>query len=947
MNRLTRCIRGVPVLLVLVGVLATLPAAAQTTMGVLRGRVTDSNGGVLAGVTVEATNDNSGIARTAVTGQDGFYNLSVPPDPYTVKATLTNLGTETRKAIVILGQAQTLDFTLSVKASEQVTAVAEAPLIDTRSNEVATNVSEQQLRTLPQDNRNFLNFAALAPGMHLSTDANNQNVSSGANEAINANVFIDGTSYKNDVLLGGVIGQDSSRGNPFPQNAVQEFRVITQNFKAEYEKSSSNVITAVTKSGGNTYQGTAFAEYQNKDLVAANPFAAESAEKPAYTRYQAGASIGGPIMKDAVHFFASWELNQQDYSNLVQVGSEIKDVPEPLKSQLLAQEGVFPSPFTENLLFGKLSFQASQGDVLDTSGFWRKESNVRDFGAQRSYEAATNVKQNIWNAQVQNQWLNSKYLSVTTAGYQSYQWNPVAVNPAEIGQDYEQVLRVGGQDTSQNFHQKVFSVREDFTLLDLHGFGDHTVKAGLIANFAKYDVQKEFTLDPVYSYKNEISFDFPYQARYGFGNPDLSSNNNQYGLYLQDDWTVNSRLPVNVGLRWDYETNGLDNKYVTPPDVYRDLRPFFAASYFTDGTQRPAYAKAFQPRLGFTYDVTGKGETIVFGGGGIYVDRDYYNALLDERFRLQYNVLTFQFSADGQPRCGNPNDPTTCVATIKWNDSYLTRQGLDGIISSGIGPKPQAFLINNGTGVPTTNQFSAGIRQRFGMWGVSAAWAGAWSRNGFTYIWGDVGGHCCTSPSPNYDGVLISDATKKSSYNALLMNIDKQYTPSSPWGMTIAYTYGKAIGNGGDLFTLDYTDVAASPYHRTQADQRHQVVLSGIVGLPWDSRFTTVLGLGTGTGFTQTDCSIYDPCRILLYQGTKPGTLPFLSWDMALQKDFYFSGQMHVGARIEVFNVTNHYNYGNYDGFIATLPNVNANYAHPQDLATPPRRLQFGIALGF
>jgi hypothetical protein len=943
MNRLRR-FRGIAVFLFLTGVLLTLPAFAQTTAGVLRGTVKDENGGTLAGVTVDATNDDTGIIRTAVTGADGFYNLAVPPDSYTVKASLPNLGAETKKVIVILGQAQALDFVLSVKSAQQVTVTAQAPVIDTQSNEVATNVSEQQLRSLPQDNRNFLNFAALAPGMHTSTDVNRQEVSSGANEAFNANVFIDGTSYKNDVLLGGIVGQDSSRGNPFPQNAVQEFRVITQNFKAEYEKSSSNVITAVTKSGSNEYQGTAFAEYQNKDLVAQDPFAAGSAVKPDYTRWQAGVSLGGPIMKDAVHFFASWELNQQDYSNRVFVGSQIDTVPEPLKTQLEGYQGIFPSPFTENLLFGKVSWQVAQGDVLDTSGFWRKESNVRDFGAQRSYEAATDIKQNIWNAQVQNQWLSSKYLSVTTVGYQNYQWNPVAVNPSIIGQDYENVIRIGGQDSSQNFHQKVFSVREDFTLLDLHGFGDHVVKAGVIANFAKYDVQKLFTLDPVYSYNEGIvgTWDFPYQARYGFGNPDLSSSNNQYGIYLQDDWAVNSRLTVNVGLRWDYETNGLDNTYITPPSVYNALKDFYPASYFTDGNQRPNYAKAFQPRVGFTFDITGKGETIAFGGAGIYVDRDYYNALLDERFRLQYSVLNFQFSADGQPRNGQ--------STIVWNDSYLTADGLNGIIASGNGPKPEAFLINNGTGLPTTNQYSAGLRQRVGLWGFSAAWAGAWSRNGFTYVWGDVGGRCCQSPSPDFQNVLLSDATKKAQYNALLVNIDKQYTASSPWGLTVAYTYGKAQANGGDLFTLDYINVAASPYHRTPQDQRNLVVLSGIVGLPWDSKFTTVLQLGSGTGFTIADCTAgYGPgeCKIKLNDGTVAGTLPYQSWDMGLQKDFYLSGQTRIGARIEVFNVTNHYNYGCYDGFIPKAPDVNANYGKPGCIVTQPRRLQFGIGVGF
>jgi len=87
-------------------------------------------------------------------------------------------------------------------------------------------------------------------------------------------------SFKNDVLLGGVVGQDSSRGNPFPQNAVQEFRVITQNFSAEYQKASSAVITAITKSGTNTMQGDAFVYFQDKGLVAADEFTKAGTKKP-------------------------------------------------------------------------------------------------------------------------------------------------------------------------------------------------------------------------------------------------------------------------------------------------------------------------------------------------------------------------------------------------------------------------------------------------------------------------------------------------------------------------------------------------------------------------------------------------------------------------------------------------------------------------------------------
>ena len=107
----------------------------------------------------------------------------------------------------------------------------------------STNVTTEQVRYLPQNQRNFLNFAALAPGARVSDDETRKQVTGGGLDATQINVFIDGVSFKNDVLDGGVVGQDSSRGSPFPQTAVQEFQVLTQNYKAEHEKASSLVIT--------------------------------------------------------------------------------------------------------------------------------------------------------------------------------------------------------------------------------------------------------------------------------------------------------------------------------------------------------------------------------------------------------------------------------------------------------------------------------------------------------------------------------------------------------------------------------------------------------------------------------------------------------------------------------------------------------------------------------
>ncbi|HYK41285.1 MAG TPA: carboxypeptidase-like regulatory domain-containing protein, partial [Thermoanaerobaculia bacterium] len=152
--------------LLVIGLLILLygaaPAAAQTTAGTLRGTVTDETGGSLPGGTVTATNDDTGFSRSATTAASGFYNLQLPPGPYTVVVTLPSFATVTQKVRIQVGDTQTFDVKLVLEARAQaaVTVTAEAPVIETKSNEIATNVTEEQIRHLPQDNRNFLAFAA-------------------------------------------------------------------------------------------------------------------------------------------------------------------------------------------------------------------------------------------------------------------------------------------------------------------------------------------------------------------------------------------------------------------------------------------------------------------------------------------------------------------------------------------------------------------------------------------------------------------------------------------------------------------------------------------------------------------------------------------------------------------------------------------------------------------
>ncbi len=917
-------------------------AAAQNSTGSIQGAVRDQTDAILPGASVLASNTESGFQYSAVTREDGSYNLnSVPPGTYTIKVSIPGFKEQSRTLRLQVGQTLNLDFKLTLDAmiAESVTVVGTIPL-ETRTPEIATNVTQEQIQFLPQNSRNFLNFAALAPGVRLSTDEQRKEVTAGALASQQTNVFIDGVSLKNDVLLGGVVGQDASRGNPFPQNAVQEFRVITQNYKAEYQKASSAIISAITKSGGNTFHGDAFGFYQGKGLVAADPFAEKRGEpKPDYKRLQYGASLSGPIVRDRAHFFLSYEGNDQDRSNSVFFGSTA--VPPALAAQLQKYLGTETSPFRSDLYFGKLTYQVSPTQLLELSGQARHETDIRDFGGQTSFENADNVKNDVKYATAKHRLAKGTFVNEATFSFLDFKWNPVPLNPNLVGQEYRGILRIGGRDTTQDFTQKRASLRDDFTLFGIKGMGTHVVKLGANLDFLSYDVSKQLFGNPLFTYRSDISLDFPAEASYGVGNPDLSSDNREFGVYAQDDWKVTKNFELNLGVRWDYESEMLNNSYVTPADVRNALSPFLPAKYFTDGTQRKPFYGAIQPRVGFSWDLAGDGKTTVFGGVGRYYDRVLYNYILDERFRLQYAVRKFLFSANGGVRDGLP--------TIPWDPAYLSAAGLNGLIARGTAPNPEVFLIDNNTKPLSSTQWSAGLRRTLGPVLASATYTGVRSDHGFTFLFGNrrPDGNCCQQLAPNYGNVLISSDAVKTWYDALYVTVDKPFTASSKWGASVAYTLGWAKQIGGDLFSLDFPTVEAYPRYPTPNDERHRLVASGIFGLPGDVRISTFITYGSGLPYTITDASLgFGPnqLKILRNEGRAD---TYQSFDFRLEKAVGFGGPHRVGLVAEVFNAFNHYNYTDYNGFIPPLPEVNANFATPGRLTEPGRRFQFGVNYSF
>jgi len=920
-------------------------AMAQTTTATIRGTIQDESGNPFPTAEITATNKATGYTYRAVAGSDGGFLLGgLNPGTYTIVVTATSYKGTSREMTVLVGQTIDADFRLrpDLVLMEQITVVGSAPTaIAMLETAVATNVTRQQIENLPQGNRNFMNFASLAPGIMYNDNEFSKTFSAGAQTANAVNVFIDGVSFKNDVLTGGVVGQDSSRGNPFPQNAVQEFRVLTQNYSAEFQKSSSAVITAVTKSGSNDLNGDIFAYYQDKALVARDPFVAAGTPKPAYERLQLGASVGGPIIRDRMHYFLSYESNNEDRASRVTLGSTTGAAADALRSQYASEAGTFDSPFELRLIFGKMSFQPGQSNLLDLSGYVRDETDVRGFGGGTSVQSAENVAQNIWQLALRHQFTSTSWLNEATLSYQDYKWNPRPLHGDDIGLDYQGVIRVGGRDSEQNFNQKRIGLRDDITLSGLRWRGDHALKIGGTVDLLDYQVFKDFVGNPVFRFRSAENYEFPFEANYGLGNPDLSGDNTQIGAYVQDDWHVTDRATLNLGVRWDYESDMFPTDYVTPTVVRQRLAFLnLPSNYFTDGNDRSPINNMIAPRFGATYDIWGNNKSVVFGGVGRYYDRILYNNTLDERFRLQFSVGLFRFSRDGSPRDGQP--------TVAWNPRYLTEAGLQEVLATGVTGNPEVFLIENDTRAPYSDQWNIGLRQALGTFVGEVSYSNIRSRNGFTFIRGNANpnGTCCVNV-PGYAGVIISSDDVQTWYKGIYVKLDRPFTGTSKWSAGLAYTYSDATQIGGDLFSLDFPRVQDYPRYPTGNVPDHQLVANALYRLPWDVTAGAILRYASGTRYNIDDQSAGggpNQRRFLRNAGEEDSDKIL---DLRLEKTIRFAG-VGLGLIGEVFNVTDDKLYGNYDGFIPTLPNTNPNFGKPREVRFGSgRRFQYGVRVSF
>ncbi|MBD4875704.1 TonB-dependent receptor [Xanthomonas citri pv. citri] len=965
--------------------LGAAPAFAQSTAATIRGQVT-VDAAPAAQAQVTATNLATGLTRTVQVSNGGYSVGGLPPGSYRIDVA-ANGQTSSQNVTVQVGQTATLNLGVGGEAAtaaggnattlDAVQVKAPPVLLETRTSENATYISNVQIQNLPRATRNFLELADTVPNVQFTREANGTTkVRTGATSAEGTNVYIDGVSQKNYVLTGGVSGQDSSRGNPFPQSAIGEYKVITSNYKAEFDQVSGAAIVASSKSGTNDFHGSFFWDTSNDSWREESPLEKKAGVRDDFEETQYGATFSGPILKDKAHFFIAYEAKEYTTPNVVIPGSIYSDRVDQLPAQLQPLVVTSSTPFKEDLYFGKIDWTIGENNLFELTGKYRKEDELNDVGRTSTYEHGSINGQEEKRANLRWQYSGANFLNEANLSYESAFWNQAPINNgngyilsyAPVRGNETDILAAGAGSSFQRKGQKGWTFQDDLTLNSLEWHGAHTVKMGVKFKSIDLDSTQFNPANPQYYYNILTDVQTPYRVRFGAplveGGGSVVSKNKQYGIYLQDDWEVNEHWTLNLGVRYDYEQTPAFLDFVTPSDVASALQNwpnlrnanYNINDFISTGNNRKAFNNAWQPRLGASYDLFGDQAHVIYGGAGRAYDRNIFDYLALEQLNNSFKSYSYYFTSANNPTClGDP-----CTA---WNPAYNSQDGLNTLTANSTGGGGrEVYLIDNNLKTPYSDQFSIGMRNMVPLWGqdwfTDVTLSRIESHDGFAFVRGNrlpdgsffQPGTTSGVPTdgPNgYSAIVLGTNGVETRNNQLALQVEKPFDEESGWGLTVAYTYSDAKENRqfGEHYALDRERIQDYGWREAGGIPKNRLVVTGIYELPYEIKLSGKLSLASQTARYGQNCLAgNDQCQIIQF---KPdGTLGYKEFSIAANKEWDTGGGVKFNVRADILNVFNWVNYATFNGDTGTLQDLNTAYGTPTGvLASPMRtfRLAFGL----
>jgi hypothetical protein len=807
---------------------ATAAAQAQAANGNIEGIVRDTTGAALPGVTVTVTNMDTGTARTSVTNDEGVYRaILLPLGRYRIVAELQGFKTFEQQGITLsAGQTALINLHLGVgSVSETVTVTSESPVAQPGRIDLGRTIGENEIKNLPLVSRNPYNFAFLQANV-TGFENNEFGV-----PRINAN----GTQMRTNYQIDGNTNTEKDRAGlrllPVSEVLVREVKVITNGFAPEFGQTTGMVYNAITPSGTNRIDGSTSFRFRRNDMSSRPFFLAPTALKPDTEVNDVTLTLGGPVVKDKMHYYGAYEYVDRSLITGGQVITVAPSAAQTLGLDLPAS-GVIPAHQKVNFLFGKTDYQINSANRLSARYFLFKNFSLSNIGGgQTTPDRATDFTDRMDSVSAQLvSTLGSDKLNELRVQYaRRHQFR----TPADTAVDGPAITVAGvanfggprGGDTTAvgfDFNQGIWQVIDNLTWIR----GKHGFKAGIDAQFIADDrVRGErflytFPTSDAYLAARGGATPFGYTSlQQDFGDLTAAYDSAFYGFFIQDDWQLSSRMKLLYGLRYDV--------FDVP-----SARTFAPNPYSQDFT---IDKNNLAPRVGFSWSLDDRSTTVLRASMGLMYEPpliDFYdNAILGNGDPRAYTVTVAGTAA------GAPAFPTS-LANVPAG-FVLPRQSITAVDPDFATQSAWLANVQVERALRADMSFAVGYVNSIGrnlpvLMDVNMIPTGQALADGRPIYSTTVSP--ATRVDPTFDHVNVFQSTGESTYNAFTATFNKRMTQGWQAQATYTFAHGEdnapltgtyVVGSGDDRVSdpsnLD-RERGVTPFH-----QSHTFVVSTVI----------------------------------------------------------------------------------------------------------------------
>src|SRR5438034_2520116 len=782
--------------------LTTMPADAQVAQAELRGSVLDESGAALPGTTIVATHVETATTRTTTTSASGTYVMpALPIGVYKISAELTGFGAITKEGIrLAVGDSASLNFTLKVATvAETITVQGESPLVDTKKSELSGRVEQRQVDGLPVNGRDWLGLVSLVPGARGTPGA----IQAGSSGSDMAKYQVDGVDVTNQCCGG------SNQG--YSMENIEEFKVETNRYDAEYGRVNGAVINAVTKSGTNAFRGTGFGFFREDRFGDAPNFFTKQVAP--FDQKQSGLNGGGPIVKGKAFYFASFE-----YQKLANTAHPNTGYPQFDVDASADRKRYYTT--------GRADMQESQAHRLFARASVFDWKSLNDgVGGTTTISGGTGQTSKNRDLSVGDTWvISSRAVNEVRAGFSSIN-NLLDSNSRTVRLAFPSATLGSPTNSPQWWKEMNIQVNDLFSYFVPSWHGEHNLKSGF--QFFRPHFWGAFP-DPAYgsftftkdpaNFNDPKTYPNPTQYTIPLGDTSYTIMNPTYGMFFQDNWTVTHSLTLNLGIRYDLET-GTSNTDVPSP-----IQPGI----------RPLDKNNVSPRVGFAYDLRGDGRSVVRGGIGRYYDKVMLNLTSNERRTILGQFINVTIV---NPDFNNP------LGGLTFAD-YKAQNKPGGLT-----------VLDNNYQTPVNDQISIGLAQQIGRaYSVQIDYVHSKGYNepmtpSINFFADPATGLPLNPakfgrPYPNYTNITMTTSQGKSLYDGLQLGFSRRATRVILGGSyTLSRTYDNHNGNRGGTPTNPYN--IADEYTYAGADQRHRLVANVVAFLPYTVQASAIFFVGS------------------------------------------------------------------------------------------------------